>query len=248
MPKKPKWNELPCPECKEPVAFDAKRCPHCQAVYPDSWIEARKASHGSNQKVGLGCLAIVVILLLGMCVFGGGERKSVDDRINGEELSVQAPAPGSATPAVAAAVKKLHDDIMAGVSACDVAGKELAERADGFTTGATSMYDGYRLASRVEESCRESWRQVSQIQAPSALTGAARKSAEEAIDTCENAMIAKQMSGRAMKEVFDGDMRPSKVEDSRQKADTSQAGTLACVAGIFDTAGKAGVDLAKIGK
>ena len=49
-----------------------------------------------------------------------------------------------------------------------------------------------------------------------------------------------------MKEVFDGDMRPSKVEEARRKAETSQAGTFACVAGIFDTAGKAGVDLAKV--
>jgi hypothetical protein len=245
MPKKAKWGELPCPECKEPVAYDATRCPHCQAVYPASWVEARKASQKSNQRAALGCLAVIGILVLGMCTFGGGDKPNVGNS-TATESSTNVVAPGSATPAVTAAVQKLHDDIMAGVASCDEAGKALAARADGFATGSTSMYDGYRLAAQVEDSCRASWRDVSDIEVPAALTGLARDSAKETLDTCENAMIAKQMSGEAMKKVFDGDTRPSKVEDARQKAETSQAGTMACVAGIFDTANKAGVDLAKL--
>ena len=76
MPKKPRWNELPCPECKEPVEVDAKRCPHCQGVYPDSWVDARRASHASGQKAGVGCLVVVGILLLGTCAFfSSGEDK-----------------------------------------------------------------------------------------------------------------------------------------------------------------------------
>lgn len=248
MPRKAKRDEIPCPECKEPVAWDATRCPHCQAVYPASWVEARKASHQSTQKWGIGCLAIIGIFIVGMCALGGGgDNESTGDRSRSDQSSVDVPPAGSASRGVTAAVKKLQDDIMAGVAACDAAGKALAARADGFTTGSTSMYEGYRLAAQVEESCRASWREISEIEVPAALTGAARTRAEEALETCENSMIAKQMAGEAMKEVFDGDMRPSKVEDARQKSQTSQSGTIACVAGIFDTANKAGVNLTKVG-
>lgn len=246
MPKKAKWNEIPCPQCKEPVAWNATRCPRCQAAYSAAQIETRKRSHELTQKWGFGCAAILGILLLGMCALGGGDNQTTADSSVTNESSV-VPAAGSASAAVTAAVEKLHDEIMAGVADCDAAGKALAARADGLTTGATSMYDGYRLAAQVEHACRNSWREVSRIEVPSELTGAARARAEEALETCENAMIAKQMSGEAMKEVFDGNMRPSKVEDARQKAEASQAGTWACVAGIFDTGMKAGVDVSKLG-
>lgn len=248
MPKKAKWDEIPCPECKEPVAFNATRCPHCQAVYPQSMVEGRKASHESTQKWSLGCVVIVIILLLSMCAFGGSENETVADNPIGNESSVAVPAAGSANESVTAAVMTFHDDIMAAVNPCDVAAKSLAERADGLTTGATSIYDAYSLAARVEDACRESWRVVGDVQIPEALQGAARESAEGTVEACENAMIAKQMGGEAMKEVFDGDMRPSKVDEARRMSEAAQAGVLACVAGIFDTGIKAGVDVGKIGE
>jgi hypothetical protein len=182
-----------------------------------------------------------------MCVSSGNEQNTPKDA-SSVQSTQSLPKSGSAGPSVTAAMTRFNDDIMGAVSTCDEAGKALAQRADGLTSGTTSIYEAYSLAARVEEACRESWSRVSDVDIPPALTGAARDAAEKARETCENAMIAKQMGGEAMKEVFDGDMRPSKVEDARQRAETAQAGTLACVAGIFDAAGKAGVDMSKIGQ
>lgn len=242
VPKKPKWNELPCPECKEPVASDAARCPHCQAVYSAEQIEARKNLHKSSQKWSFGCLAIVGILVVGTCATMGDEEEAAEFSSSSGSAN-EIPEAGSASATVTTAMTEFNDSIMAAVSGCDAAGEALAEASEGLTTGATSIYEAYSLASGVEDACRESWNRVSDIDVPSEFEGRARDAAEEALETCENAMIAKQMAGAAMKEVFDGDMRPSRMEDAQQKAEVAQAGTLACVAAIFDTASKAGVEL-----
>jgi hypothetical protein len=244
MPKKPKWNESPCPECKEPVAVDATRCPHCQAVYSSGVVDARKKANADGQKWGVGCVVLIGVLLLGMCAIGGNESSKT------EEAASDAPPPkaGSASPEVTAAVKKLNDDIMVAVKPCDEAGKSLAEVAGGLGKGRASVYDGYSAASNVENACRNSWSKVGDLEVPAALAGAAKAKAEETLETCENAMIAKQMGGEAMKEVFDGDMRPSKMSDAQEKASAAQAGTVACVAGIFSTAMQAGVELEKVAK
>jgi hypothetical protein len=242
MSKKPKWNESPCPECKEPVSVEANRCPHCQAGYSSGVIYARKKANADSQKWGIGCVALIAMLILGMCSFGGGNGSKSD------ETTAETPAPkaGSAPPETTSAVKKLNDDIMAAVKPCDEAGKSLAEIGGGLGNGRASVYDGYSAASNVESACRSSWSEVGKIEVSPVLTGPAKTKAEEALETCENAMIAKQMGGEAMKEVFDGDMRPSKMNEAKEKTSIAQAGTIACVAGIFATAAQAGVELGKV--
>ena len=239
MPRKLKWNEVPCSECKEPVSVDATRCPHCQAIYSSADVDARKKIHSNSQKWGVGCVALIGVFLLGMCSFGGDKNSTHED------VSADAPLPdaGSASADVTSSVKKLNDEIMLAVKPCDEAGKSLASAAGGLGNGSTSIYDSYSAAANVERACKNSWSKMNDLDVPPALTGAVEAKAEKAIETCKNAMLAKQMGGEAMKEVFDGDMRPSKMEDAKEKTSIAQAGTLACVAGIFSTAAHAGVNL-----
>ena len=236
LPKKAKWNELPCPECKEPVAVDAKRCPHCQAVYSEETVQARTATFASTQKFGFGCMALVAVLFLGFCAWGGSDDEE------GSGVSTAAPAAGTASQDATAAVVKLQSDIMEAVRGCDSAASSLADAAQGAAENG-SVYEAYGAASRVEDACRGSYQLVREIEVGSALTGAAEDRAEETLETCENAMIAKQMGGATMAEVFDGDMRPSKVQEATENAEAGQLGVMACVAGIYETAGAAGVSL-----
>ncbi|NBC35530.1 hypothetical protein GTZ99_03055 [Novosphingobium sp. FSY-8] len=60
MPKKPEWNETPCPWCKEPIAIAAVRCPHCQQTFTDAEIVKRKSDH--RTAFGLGCLLLLLII------------------------------------------------------------------------------------------------------------------------------------------------------------------------------------------
>jgi hypothetical protein len=124
MPKKAKWNESPCPECKEPVAVDATRCPRCQASYSSLVIAGRKKANADAQKWGVGCIALIGFLLLAMCGFGHSDSTQTE----GVASEAPMPKPGTATDQVKSGVKELNDEIMAAVKPCDEAGKSLGLR------------------------------------------------------------------------------------------------------------------------
>jgi len=151
------------------------------------------------------------------------------------------------TKAVTDAVLTLQTGIMNGMKPCDNAGTNLAEIASGLASGKNSIYDGYSAAKRTEESCRDSWRTISNLEVPVALEDEAEDKAEKTLDTCENAAIAKQMAAEKMAEIFDGNMRPSAVDEATKLSNNAQAGVLACVASIFDVAIAANVDISKLG-
>ena len=244
MPKKAKHDEIACPECKEPVSWDARRCPHCQSVYSQEVIDAREKQHKNSNKIAIGCLGVIVLVVLGMCAMPDSDTNEVAQSSSDAEMAGTAP---EATPVqLKAAVQEFNDGIMSAARPCDSAGKALANASDGLTNGSTSMYDAYTLAAGVENSCRESWERVTRVSIPAVFQGEVLTAAKEAHETCGNAMVAKQMGGEAMKEVFDGDLKPSSVEAARQKVDTAQAGLIACVAGIYDTATKANVDFSEL--
>lgn len=254
MPKKPRWNEAPCPECKEPVAVEARRCPHCQAVYTPQYIDERKKQHSRSQKFGFGCLAILAVLLIAMCSVGEtedantGSEKTGSSKHSDSEATISPddtdhwPKAGTASPALVAAVKELHDGIMGASASCDAASKNLADIAGGLTEGRTSVYDGYGAANRSEDACRSSWTEMGDVAIPAALTGTIAEQAEKTRDVCRDAMLAKQMGASTMQEVFDGNFKPSKMQEMQEQANAAQAGTLACVANLFTVAGMAGVD------
>jgi hypothetical protein len=139
-----------------------------------------------------------------------------------------------------------QDDIMTGMKRCDIAGKALADVGERLGQGRASVYDAYNAATKVESGCRESWNALGDVKVPSEFKGTIKEKAEDTLETCQNAAILKQMSGKAMAEVFDGNMKPSKMAEVQEQTSAAQAGVLACVASIFTTAGQAGVDLEKL--
>lgn len=96
MPKKPKYNEAPCPQCREPVHLDAQRCPHCQAQYTAEDLAALKKDKNVATGVGLGCLGMVVVAVL-VVAFGGGEDDGGEPAAGAYALSS-----GSAYPTASA--------------------------------------------------------------------------------------------------------------------------------------------------
>lgn len=150
------------------------------------------------------------------------------------------------TKAVIAAVIALQSSIMDGMKPCDNAGSKLAEMASGLAAGKNSIYDGYSAAKRTEDSCRDSWRTISNLEVPDALEDEAKEKATKTIEICENAAIAKQMGAEKMAEIFDGNMRPSTVDEATKLSNSAQAGVLACVASIFDVAIAANVDISEL--
>jgi hypothetical protein len=143
-------------------------------------------------------------------------------------------------------INAFQSEVADAMKPCDKASQSLAEIAQRIAKGRATIYDGYSAASKTEEHCRDSWSSVSKLASPDSLPSAAKDKADETLDRCEGAMLAKQMAAAKMAEIFDGNLRPSAVQEAKELADGSQAGILACAAGFFLIADEAGVDIKQL--
>lgn len=143
-------------------------------------------------------------------------------------------------------VKGFQATIFAGMKPCDTAGAALAKVGEGLASGKTTVYDGYSAAKQTEVACGGSWKAISAIKVPEGLSEAGRNKAAEAIELCSNAALAKQVAAEHMSEVFNGDMRPSMIQENQEKAQSAQQGLFACVTGVFAVATEEGVDINKL--
>lgn len=197
---------------------------------------------------GCGCLVLIVagIAALGALV---GSNESTPDTTSSETAGVtEAPEPGSASPEIKDAVVTFYNTTFASLGPCDRAGKETAAFAERMQSGNESVYDGYAVAKAQADACRESSLDVTRVRIAQALTGEARDQAEKTQEACQNAAVLKQMAAETMMEIFDGDMKPSKMETMKEQAHAAQSGTIACAAGVMTVALKAGVDLKDLPK
>lgn len=104
MPKAAKWNEAPCPRCKEPVAVIASRCPHCTTEFSAAEVAARKKA---NNGALIGGLAVLVLLGFGVQKCATGDTSAEIAAPAGsspvmgstESLMVSSPAKPEATQA-----------------------------------------------------------------------------------------------------------------------------------------------------
>lgn len=205
-----------------------------------------------RSRLTLGAIVIVVLLIVAIstCTADAGEDEVVPTDPLVAELppldAASSPYPqdvkeGSAAPATVAAARAFQADIISAMQGCDDAAKEMASTAGRISQGAASIYDGYSSASATKQACANSWSQIDAVDVPVQFTGQARAKADEAVQTCRQTAMAKQTGAELFVEIFDGDMRPSKLEEAKAASEHAQMSTLACVAGIFDSAGAAGV-------
>ena len=82
MPKTPKWNEVRCPKCREPMAPSASRCPHCTTEFSADDVAKRQRGHWLGMAGGL--------LLLLICIFMLAWCSDRSDQTRNEELPVAA--------------------------------------------------------------------------------------------------------------------------------------------------------------
>lgn len=251
MPKKPKHNEVACPKCKEPIAVTAEICPHCRTPFTPEEVAQRVKNHKKSMFAGCGCLVLVVALFAAFASGdekgGSGSSASPNSTTAGSTVE-EDPKPGSATPEVKAAAVQFYSDMIGSLSACDAAGKETARIAGRLQDGGATIYDGYSVSKAQEDACQRSWSAANDVKIPAGLPDGAKEAAEKAKETCANSALMKQVAAKAFEEVFDGDMRPSKISEAKEAADAAQSATLACASATFSTVLKAGVDVKDLRK
>lgn len=222
MPKKAKWNELPCLTCKEPCSVDAAKCPHCQTVFTPGEIESRKQQQSQSTKLGFGCLGVLV-LTVAWC--------SVPESIPDD------PQSGAKGDAVA-----YYRKIISEVAMCDLAGRGLAKAAK--TPNAVAMYNA---ANEVESSCLEVPSKIRGIEVPKSVGKIAYDELKRTRDICENTYLNRWSAARSIKSTLDGESKVSDLAEMERASTAIGSGTILCSAGLVSVATKLGATVDELG-
>lgn len=214
---------------------------------PKLWMGTRpRALAGVGVAFGLFVLTAIVIPPPAP---SGDGKKSVAASDAAQEPRADSPAAEeSATPSQKVAATEFYKSMFASLKGCDVAAKETANVIERMQGGSGSVYDGYSAATAQVAACRDSWREAERLDLPADLSAIAEEAADKAKETCANTALAKQMVGETAQEVFDGNMKPSKIEEMKQRAETAQAGVMACAVNTMAVAMKSGVDIKDLPK
>ena len=246
MPKSLKWKEVRCRACREPIAVDATRCPHCQTHFTAEEVAKRKRDQTQGAAAGCGCLAVVGIVIASLTMCSSGHQQVAPKSVAkaGVPQKNEPPAPAE----LQAATTTFYRDIMSAMQPCDAGGKKAAIVARQIGKARASVYDGYAAAKEMVDGCRNSEEAIAAVTYPGEFTGEIKDAADKVVETCRDAATMKQMAGETELEVYDGDMKPSKVSELKERIDAGQAGVLQCVVLGMQLAGKAGVDAKEFSK
>lgn len=207
MAKQARFSDIPCPECKEPIAFDAKVCAHCSHRFSDDELKARKTT---QRHTVVGCLALALILVLGFAFWNMGD--SVPD-------APEATAKVDAARFIADLAKTGRD--------CDQA---IDRVADGLS--ASDAVQLYRLVDAAEARCLEVSTKMDAVAVPTSVGRVAHAALTAARATCADAFIAKWSSMKSFKEVAGGDQRVSAAALAQTEAENAGAQTTRCVVAV----------------
>lgn len=156
-------------------------------------------------------------------------------------------APAVDEKAVAEARSKayhaFYERVIDAARPCDEANTKAAETLQAVSSGGATVYDAYGAAKAAEERCSGVSAEMSRIDVPEEIDGEAEDKAEEAVSKCRDAYLMRALSLQTMLEVIDGDAKPSKIQEYKERAEAGQGGVLLCVASLFDAASSAGVEL-----
>lgn len=233
--KKPEWNELPCPFCREPAKVDAVRCPHCTAEFSREQIQQRMRTHQQTKKGCLIALAVVALSTLAVCAVTRGEGDQAPP-----VASAPSPAPKAvASPADQAAARR---DVVQSVRQLLAAGAECDAAYNRAVEGLSNndLFAAYSAATEGRDICQRVSSTIGDIEAPETAGSEKQAQLAEAFDTCRDAYFMRSMALDTLSEALDGNMRPSKVEEFRQHAEGSQSGIFACVGGVMGPATELG--------
>lgn len=250
MPKSPKFNEVSCPKCKEPMAAAAEICPNCQTEWPAEVVARRiKDLKAKKQGCTVALILAPVLLLMLIILIPNDENPSTTPSVESSEPSSEAAKPDVPTEAQKAAASDFYRSIFANLKGCDAAATETVAVIGRIQSGSASMYDGYNAATNQVEACETGAGQLRELEVPAVLSEKAREAAGKAKIACSNAALAKKLAAETAQEVFDGDLKPSKLAKFKERAEDAQSGIMVCAAsalGVAMTSGWEGGDLPKL--
>lgn len=85
-------SEVKCPRCAEMVKADAKVCKHCGHEFSAGELAANKKQSSTLKQGAIGCLAIIVLFVIGAAIFGGSSS-SGNKTAEVANVAAEPPAP-----------------------------------------------------------------------------------------------------------------------------------------------------------
>ena len=168
-----------------------------------------------------------------------------------DEQGVQSsasPTDVPSSPEQKAAAATFYKSLLGTLASCDEAAAATAKVVKRIQAGTASVYDGYSAATTQVSACQDSAAKARDLSTPGALGDAIAEKAEDAKEVCSNTAMAKQMAAETAQEIFDGNAKPSKMQEFTDRASLAQAGVIACAAKAMGVAIEAGVDLKDLPK
>ncbi|GAA0394700.1 hypothetical protein GCM10009093_21590 [Brevundimonas terrae] len=101
--------------------------------------------------------------------------------------------------------------------------KNYMARCDGPLTAAGTalesgdVYAAYGPTKSAAEACEAAWLDMGKIRIPKSAKGDAKTALKDALDTCNTAIYLKREALKQLQTVLDGDVRPSIMEDTKDK-------------------------------
>lgn len=227
MARQARLNDIPCPECKEPVASDATRCPHCQAIYSPEVIADRQAlQKKKRQESFFGCGAILLIMAVGLayCVPKDGDNV----------------VEGSGDPKADAI--QLYNNVLAAASECDQRSARLVEDLQGGDPVAA-----YRTAEQAASVCLYTDNEIQEIGIPNSFDDEDEADAQEALQTCGDAYVAKWSWADGVKDSIDQGPTISQLAQLEDATTAAQNYSMLCMTGLMSIAIKHGATEADLG-
>lgn len=234
-----RWSIIPCPVCRTQVAIKLRRCPHCQTDFSNAAIQKRQQRSFTKKIVVAGGFIALIALVLLSTAFS-------DRRPALPQTSANWPSPGSASQRVTAAYKAFRAQLQDSRQGCESASKAFDLSVQAMRSGNANHFDGRRMALYTERACKTAATSITALNVPEELPGTATVVAQEAIDTCRQAMETRHKAARTAFIVMEGDLQPTTIEAVAQINLSAQDGLLACSAGLNSVAGAAGVDLGRL--
>lgn len=228
-----KLDEEPCPKCKKPVSVSASRCPYCQTDYSKEEMAARSTQNKQGIAVGCGVL-IALVLLLAMCTANNAPSDET-------EIAAETPSTVASPKDQELQFTGLYRLVIETGKDCDKANTSAVEALGQVGSGKANVYAAFPIVDNAEKTCREAVDRYGSISVPTVFPQSMQTSLRESIAKCKAGYEARVFGLGTVKEVMDGDARPSLVQSFQENQQLAQAGVMLCAAGLADVGIKLGL-------
>ncbi|WP_406851475.1 hypothetical protein WEU32_07625 [Brevundimonas sp. BH3] len=172
-------------------------------IKPQAWMKIKKRRYGLLMMVGS-------FFAIG---WGGSMLPPVPE---GSSVQAAVDQPVPKTPVRDGVSQEEFDVIWTNVK------NHMARCDDPLTAAGTALesgdvYTAYGPTKSAAEACEAAWLDMGKIRVPKSAKGDAKTALKDALDTCNTAIYLKREALKQLQTVLDGDVRPSVMEDTKDK-------------------------------